>query len=297
MEWIIGRPPRVGVKVHFEAREGGAPTSGSYTVVENDEYNMAGHVVIESRGGDRYGVNAEQLEIIELHPDFLAIKLPPGYDGLTFLPSEEDLRGYGFTDHDPEKWYYTLRVGSAESLNITIPKVPVGEVLGEPVYGYTELVMDEYFGQPAYFGRMREEFRYSVAEEVSGILRTLLPLGLRIEVDPIEYGWADWPQDRPLTGLNTDGATLSYLRGQQIAPKGQEEAVAPVLSAPEPAIEVSLDPELLVQVAAAIDREAKNFGYDSLAHDMTMGEYVAPTALRVYLAGIQKKQDKDETNG
>lgn len=53
-----------------------------------------------------------------------------------------------------------------------------------------------------------------------------------------------------------------------------------------------LDADILKQVAAAIDREAENFRWDSLAIGMTMGDYIAPTAVRTYLKALESK-DKD----
>lgn len=213
MEWIFNRPPRIGVKVFFKSSEGGRLSDGIYTVVETDEYDMAGQVVIEAADGQRYGADAEKMEILELHSDFLAMETPEGYDGLTFLPSEATLRAHGFTDHRPSDWYYSDRVGSGESFEITIPKEPVGTVLSEPVYGYIEGVIDEAFGQHAYFGRMRDQFRYPLAEKISSKLSTFLKLGLRLQVNPSAYGWKEWPQTRPLIGLDSDRATLEALRG------------------------------------------------------------------------------------
>lgn len=60
MEWIPFRPPRIGLWVEYSGDSSARP--GKYVVVENDEYNMVGYVVIEDLRGNRWGVNAERLE-------------------------------------------------------------------------------------------------------------------------------------------------------------------------------------------------------------------------------------------
>lgn len=123
MEFILFRPPRHGLKVYYES-PGGLPHSGVYTVVDTDEYNMAGMVVIEDSEGRGYGVSSADLEIMEDREEFKALALGVDADGVTFLPSEKKLRDFGFTDHRNGYWYYTTRVGSDESFNLTIPKKP-----------------------------------------------------------------------------------------------------------------------------------------------------------------------------
>lgn len=123
-----------------------------------------------------------------------------GWDGLTFLPSEEELRAFGFTDHVPAHWYWSARVGSAESINITVDKTPVGEVDGKFVYAYKELVMDEYFGQPAFFGNMKAEFRADLTRRLHAHLQAANALGLTVAVNPREYCWEKWPENSALTG-------------------------------------------------------------------------------------------------
>ena len=300
MEWIFNRPPRNGLKVHYEAPGPGELPSGIYTVADTDEYNMAGMVVIESSAGQLFGVSSTPLTILEEHEDFLALAQGVDADGVTFLPSEEKLREFGFTDHREGYWYYSAPVGSNETFNLSIPKKPIGEVLGEPVYSYTESVIDELFGQYAYFGNMKDEFRYPLAVRLSGVLRGLLELGILIRVYPEAYSWKGWPESRPLLGMSSDQDTLEQLQasfvyaGTEEAPEEPaitaSEPVAAVPTVSEPSIESTLDPEILKQVAAAIDREAENFAYDSLAHGMTMGEYVAPTAIRLYLQGVAEKE-------
>lgn len=315
MEFILFQPPRIGLKVYFAANDGGRPYSGIFTVMENDEYDMAGHVVIEDSDGRGYGVSGLNLEALEHHEDFKALALGVDADGVTFLPSEKKLREFGFTDHREDYWYYTTRVGSDESFNLTIPKTPIGHVLGEPVYSYTEGVIDEYFGQHAYFGGMKDEFRYPLAERLSTALSGLLDLGLLVRVHPEQYNWKGWPEGRPLLGMVSDRHTLEQLRGGFVYPTSDEiptvearasetpvepledqapvqEAAGDSLSEPIASDVVILDADILKQVAAAIDREAENFRWDSLATGMTMGDYIAPTAVRTYLKALESK-DKD----
>lgn len=280
MELILFQPPRIGLKVYYHAQEGGAPYPGVYTVVDTEDYNMVGYVTVEDSNGRGYGVNAKQLEILEYHDDFNALALGVAADSIVFLPSEEKLREFGFTDRREGYWYYSAPVGSNETFNLTIPKEPIGEVLGEPVYSYTESVIDEFFGQHAYFGGMRDDFRYPLAEKISEALRGLLKIGIRVRVHPDEYNWKEWPHGRALWGMSSDQQTMEQLKAGFVyagtekaiaeAVDADQEPVAAVPTVSEPSIESTLDPEILKQVAAAIDREAENFEYDSLAHGMTM---------------------------
>ena len=202
-----------------------------------------------------------------------------GWDGITPLPSEERLREFGFTDHSPEYWYYTNRVGSAESINITVSKEPLGLIGGEPVYSYRELIVDEYFGQPAYFGRMRPPVRYEIATKISEQLGMLRDAGLELEIDPREYGWEGW---NPANAILGESGELDY---DWIDAAPESSKAQSVASIPEP-----IDPEILREVAAVIDREAENLKADSLAIGMSLGEYVAPTAIQSYLAALELKQ-------
>lgn len=314
MEFILFRPPRHGLKVYYES-PGGLPHSGVYTVIDTDEYNMAGMVVIEDSEGRGYGVSSADLEIMEHREEFKALALGVDADGATFLPSEKKLRDFGFTDHRNGYWHYSARVGSSESFNLTIPKNPIGYVLGEPVYSYTEGVIDEFFGQHAYFGKMKDQFRYSLVEKLSTVLKGLMEIGLLIRVHPEEYSWEGWPPGRPLMGHFSDGQTIEQLKtgfvyaisndpvateeGAESAPatvespEAQEpiqEAAGDSLSEPIASDVTIIDADILKQVATAIDREAENFRWDSLATGMTMGDYVAPTAIRLYLEGIAAKE-------
>jgi hypothetical protein len=64
VKFILGYPPRVGLKVELKKPEKGAPWDGVYTVVDTDDYNMVGFVVIENERG-QYGIDARYIEPIE----------------------------------------------------------------------------------------------------------------------------------------------------------------------------------------------------------------------------------------
>lgn len=121
------------------------------------------------------------------------------------------MREFGFTDHVKENWYFTKRVGDRESFNVTIDKESGA---------YSELVMDEDFGQPAYFGHMKKEFRDELAGRLFEILSDLRNAGLEIEVNPLQYGWTGWNKDRPLKGTADDRELLSCLRKRNSANGG-----------------------------------------------------------------------------
>lgn len=208
MEFIALQPPRTGALVYYP---GDAQVkAGVYRVVDTDEYNMTEEIIIENSKG-RAARSARTMDLLEISEEFLNIPVPEGADGVTFLPSEKALRDFGFSDHRPGYWYYCSRVNDRETLNITIPKEPIGDVKGESVYSYNELVMDEDFGQPAYFGGMVEPYRSTTARRVSAKLNELLLLGLQLQVDPREYAWKAWPEGKPLQGIHRDSVFISHL--------------------------------------------------------------------------------------
>ena len=100
-------------------------------------------------------------------------------DGITTILPDEDMRWIGFTDHREGFWYRVTRVGVGETLNITVNKL-TGE--------YEELVMDEDFGQPAYYGRFHPVYRDAIRVAVDGQVRLLNAAGMTIAVDHRLYG-------------------------------------------------------------------------------------------------------------
>lgn len=190
-----------------------------------------------------------------------------GFDGLTELPSERELRELGFNDHISDSWYYNGRVASGISINITVAKLPLAKFEGKLLYGYKELICDEFFGQPAYFGLMKEESRFEIAERINAELSRLRDGGLQLKIDPREYSWEDWADEAGLQGLTGE------------IDRGLGRAEPPRLPSPEEPIDL----EILRAVAKLIDEESENLKWDSVAGPMSLGEYVAPTAIRAYL--------------
>lgn len=92
--------------------------------------------------------------------------------------TEEDFRALGFTDHRPTCWYSCSRVGAGVTLNITISK-HTGRI--------DELVMDENFGQPAYYESMVEPHRTSIREAVDTEVARLNAAGIPVVVDHSAY--------------------------------------------------------------------------------------------------------------
>lgn len=103
-------------------------------------------------------------------------------DGHTPVLTAGDMRELGFTDHVEKHWYFCCRVGSDETLNITIDKA-TGE--------YSEYVLDESFGQPAYYGHMVEPYRTDIRDAVEREVERLRSAGLEVTVDHRLYGFAD----------------------------------------------------------------------------------------------------------
>lgn len=97
----------------------------------------------------------------------------------TPLPDAE-MRALGFTDHREDHWYYCARVDSDTTLNISIDK---------GTGAWTEDVLDEYFGQPEYYGNMIEPFRTKIRDNVDREVARLNAAGIAVAVDHREYGF------------------------------------------------------------------------------------------------------------
>ena len=97
------------------------------------------------------------------------------------VATDSEMRALGFTDPREGFWYWCKPVGSDETLNITIDKA-TGE--------WEELVMDEFFGQPAYYGRMVPQFRDEIRSKVDEHVAWLVAGGILVAVDHSEYGCA-----------------------------------------------------------------------------------------------------------
>jgi hypothetical protein len=103
------------------------------------------------------------------------------YDGRTVLLSEEKMRLLGFTDHVPESWYFVAPLTSdgKTTLNIRIQK---------DSGLYEELVMNEDFGQPEYYGHKNKKLAELIKDTIDLIVDHLNKSGLTIFVDHRQYG-------------------------------------------------------------------------------------------------------------
>lgn len=97
----------------------------------------------------------------------------------TELLTDPTMRKLGFTDHVKSCWYLCVDLGSMMTLNITIDKRSGS---------WTEAVLDEYFGQPAYYGLLREPLRSTTAERIEAEIARLNEAGLNLAVTHEEYG-------------------------------------------------------------------------------------------------------------
>lgn len=107
-------------------------------------------------------------------------------DGNTAVLSDEEMVNLGFTDRNNDVWYFCKGIlfdekqrSTTVTLNISIEKA---------TGNYDELVMDEMFGQPAYYGNMREPYRGNVMNSIDAELAKLNEAGLSIQVDHKLYG-------------------------------------------------------------------------------------------------------------
>lgn len=108
--------------------------------------------------------------------------MTPHIDGTTPILADETMRALGFTDHVPERWYIVKGLDRDVTLNITIDKA---------TGNYEEFVIDEFFGQPAYYGNMVEPYRTDIRNAVDLEIGALNAAGLSVAVDHGLYGrWA-----------------------------------------------------------------------------------------------------------
>lgn len=101
------------------------------------------------------------------------------YDGKTPVLSDTEMRELGFTDHVNTQWYWCRGIDRYTSFNVTIQK---------DTGFYEELVMDESFGQPCYYGKAKPEYRDLVRDTVDFYVDALNKGGLTITVDHRAYG-------------------------------------------------------------------------------------------------------------
>lgn len=95
------------------------------------------------------------------------------------LQNAKRMRRAGFTDHREGYWYYSAPVMDNVTFDLTVDKSDGS---------YETLVMDESFGQPAYYGQMISVYRELAIARVNVILHELERKGFAIEFDHAEYG-------------------------------------------------------------------------------------------------------------
>ena len=100
-------------------------------------------------------------------------------DGTTPILPDAEMQALRFTDRSPEYWYYCKRVDGNTTLNFSINKV-TGH--------YTETVLNEFFGQPEYYGRMKPEVRDQILFNIDTTINELNNAGLTLAVDHTLYG-------------------------------------------------------------------------------------------------------------
>lgn len=98
---------------------------------------------------------------------------------LDAAPVARHMRRLGFTDHREGYWYWSKRVGSDTSFNLTIDKT---------TGSYETVVLNEMFGQPEHYGGMIGPYRAQVIANVDVILHELKRDGVSVEFDHAEYG-------------------------------------------------------------------------------------------------------------
>jgi hypothetical protein len=95
--------------------------------------------------------------------------------------STAEMRKLGFTDRTKDNWYFCAGVDSDTTLNISINK---------ETGVYTEYVLNEFGGQPEYYGRMKEPFRSRIHDAIEKHLAKLNAAGLDVHVDHSLYGYS-----------------------------------------------------------------------------------------------------------
>jgi hypothetical protein len=103
------------------------------------------------------------------------------YNGKTPTLPNEQMRYLGFTDHVAENWYWCRRVDSDTTLNFRINK---------ETGLYTEDVLNEFSGQPEYYGHMVHKYRDIIKDTIDFHLKELNQAGLTLSVDHKLYGCA-----------------------------------------------------------------------------------------------------------
>ena len=212
--------------------------------------------------------------------DHTELALPAGWDGLTELPDEDRLRELRFTDHNPKEWRFSRFLAYEIYFTVTIAKAGF-DAGNRQLYSYKELIVDEAFGQPAPLGAMNSEFRQKLLFRLVEALRELRSVGISVAVNPGQYYWDDWAGGF-LEGHSDEESILTEMAAENEVEIPAEPGPLQ-LSPAEAQIPLGIDGKQLKQLADLIDSEIENLSWDSIAHSMTAGQYVAPTVIRAYL--------------
>lgn len=99
---------------------------------------------------------------------------------LAFIPEEETMREFGFTDHVETSWYFVERIYDdyPVSFNLKIDKDD---------YSYDTYVLDENFGQPEYYMEAKEEYKNLIIQNIDDIVQKMHAIGLNIVHDHNQY--------------------------------------------------------------------------------------------------------------
>jgi hypothetical protein len=94
--------------------------------------------------------------------------------------TDSDMRELGFTDHREGFWYKGYGL---------YPNVTLCLTLDKETGTWEELVMNDMFGQPEYYGTGKPKWRNKIMDKIDGIIAELKTHGLPFEVDHREYGY------------------------------------------------------------------------------------------------------------
>jgi hypothetical protein len=95
------------------------------------------------------------------------------------MSNETLMRELGFTDHREGFWYRDYPLDKYTSLCLTINK---------ETEEWKEMVLNEMFCQPEYYGYAVKEWRDEIIAKIDSIIAELKKHGLPFEVDHRAYG-------------------------------------------------------------------------------------------------------------
>lgn len=95
------------------------------------------------------------------------------------LPNAKQMRRLGFTNRVEGQWYFCRSVGYDTTFNLTIWKESGA---------YDITILNESFGQPEYYGNMREVYKNQIMANIDVIVYELNRDGIEVEINHAEYG-------------------------------------------------------------------------------------------------------------